>query len=524
MPIIRRRRVRQSLIWIAALILFLSSAAMLAIFVILPFAFDLRVMLGPMQAAILGLATSSALALLILDWIHSRRQKQENKDAWLTDEHVNLMISGLEDYAIFFLDSDGTVISWNNGAAKIKGYQSDEILGQNFSVFYTEEDIAEGLPNQNLKKALEKGKLRAEGWRLRKDGTRFRADVLITPYHDEQENLKAYAKITRDISRWYDVHTRLEESERQLEEAQRVAHIGSWEWDLENDELSWSKELKRIYGRDLESFQPTIEAYLDSIPDEERDRVAKTIDRSFETGEPLELEHRIVRPDGEIRTIYARGQVQIDAEGKPIRLHGIGQDITDRVHLERSYLIQAELNQIVVRAQSDLGQGVLIIEDGLILFSNDALQEIFEIPGEVIESVDQFLALVELDETSNLGRILTATPLEMGRLHRGNQFVNGENGKHFEFAATSMQVDHHSRRVVLIQDITERRELQLMLEESREKLRRYSAELNRAVEEERATISRRIHDELGQQLTGLRMDLSAMYSRASDSNHPDLLY
>ena len=134
--ILKLPRARRRLNWIAALILFLSSASMLAIFVILPLVFDLRIMLGPVQAATLGVVTSSALALLVLDWTQSRRESEVNKDAWLTDEHVNLMITGLEDYAIFFIDPDGTVISWNNGAAKIKGYQSDEIIGQHFSVFY----------------------------------------------------------------------------------------------------------------------------------------------------------------------------------------------------------------------------------------------------------------------------------------------------------------------------------------------------------------------------------------------------
>ncbi|MFC5513348.1 PAS domain S-box protein [Massilia jejuensis] len=119
----------------------------------------------------------------------------------LTDEkRFQYLISGISDYAIYMLDCDGLVSSWNAGAQRFKGYIAPEILGQHFSRFYTPEDRADKLPARALATALAEGKYEAEGWRLRQDGTRFWASVVIDPIYDEQRTLLGYAKITRDIT------------------------------------------------------------------------------------------------------------------------------------------------------------------------------------------------------------------------------------------------------------------------------------------------------------------------------------
>src|SRR6185437_14040762 len=116
------------------------------------------------------------------------------------EQHLTLLIDAVVDYAIFMLDPLGKVVSWNPGAQRIKGYTRDEIVGQHFSRFYPEADREVGLPARALAQAADKGKFEMEGWRLRKDGSRFWANVVITAIRDEAGGLIGFAKITRDLT------------------------------------------------------------------------------------------------------------------------------------------------------------------------------------------------------------------------------------------------------------------------------------------------------------------------------------
>src|SRR5450830_1929808 len=122
-------------------------------------------------------------------------------DAELTDaQQFQLAVSSIRDYAIYMLDIDGRITTWNSGAERFKGYTEQEILGTHFSRFYTEDDQQAGLPARALHIALTEGKFEAEGWRVRKDGARFWASVVIDPIRDRDGRLLGFAKITRDIT------------------------------------------------------------------------------------------------------------------------------------------------------------------------------------------------------------------------------------------------------------------------------------------------------------------------------------
>src|SRR5258706_11885693 len=119
----------------------------------------------------------------------------------LPDDRIfRLMAERVQDYAIFVLDTQGRVASWNVGAARIKQYTAGEILGKHFSVFYTPEDIARKWPEHELKRALMEGRFEDDGWRMRKDGTRFWANVVITALRDDSGNLRGFGKVTRDLT------------------------------------------------------------------------------------------------------------------------------------------------------------------------------------------------------------------------------------------------------------------------------------------------------------------------------------
>jgi PAS domain S-box-containing protein len=125
------------------------------------------------------------------------RDLSERRDS---DLRYRLLIEGVSDYAIFSMDARGYITSWNGGAQRIKGYKADEIVGKHFSAFYTEEDRKAKLPDYVLRTAQETGHFTGEGWRVRKDGTRFWASVVVTPLRDEEGNLYGFSKVTRDMS------------------------------------------------------------------------------------------------------------------------------------------------------------------------------------------------------------------------------------------------------------------------------------------------------------------------------------
>jgi PAS domain S-box-containing protein len=140
----------------------------------------------------------SALCLLALYHFNSRKTAENGRVE--LEQRFGFLFRHVKDYAIFLIDPEGRVMSWNNGAQQIKGYSETEIIGQHISVFYTDEDNRLGEPALNLQRALEDGRYESVGLRKRKDGSVFNADVVFTPLYDDKHILKGFAKITRDIT------------------------------------------------------------------------------------------------------------------------------------------------------------------------------------------------------------------------------------------------------------------------------------------------------------------------------------
>jgi two-component system, LuxR family, sensor kinase FixL len=170
---------------------------------------------------------SAANAALQAEVAERRRAEAAQRTS---EERARAVVDCVRDYAIFMLDPEGRVVSWNQGGQRIKGYRPEEIIGRHFSCFYTAEDIGRGHPTHELEIAASEGRYEEEGWRVRKDGTRFWANVVITALRDDEGELRGFAKVTRDMTerkqaeeRLRDFAARLERSNRELQEFASVA-------------------------------------------------------------------------------------------------------------------------------------------------------------------------------------------------------------------------------------------------------------------------------------------------------------
>src|ERR1700686_1416932 len=164
-------------------------------------------------------------------------------------EHLQLLLDAIQDYAIFTLDPAGVIRSWNRGAVRTMGYSADEAVGQNFQIFYGPDDRAAGKPEAELAIARKEGRVEDEGWRVRKDGSRFWANTIITVLRDRQGGIRGFAKVTRDLTRRRNAEERVHRSEQTF----RLLIDSAKEYaifliDPEGHVLTWNAGAQRIKG------------------------------------------------------------------------------------------------------------------------------------------------------------------------------------------------------------------------------------------------------------------------------------
>jgi PAS domain S-box-containing protein len=432
-----------------------------------------------------------------------------------SERRFRLLVEGVSDYAIYMLNPQGEISSWNAGAQRIEGYSAAEAIGKNFSMFFTAQDRSTGKPTRALQTARDAGRFSDEGWRLRKDGSRFWAHAVLDAIRDETGTLIGFAKITRDLTerraaeeqvqssearlraftnnspalmclkdrdgrytfvndqflerhaltreqvvgrtdaelfprrqalalaahdaeilargapvqyedRWRhgggdrvsmvykfpvfdaagvvagigmvaaDITDRrlteqaLREQRLLLGEAQKIAGLGSWEWDPESGRLVWSEELYRIYGLEAGSFQPSFEAYLERVHPDDRQNSGAMMARALMDGRGFTMQERIVRPGGEVRYLRSHGEVVHGERGRPLKILGACLDVTEQRHSETALrqaaqdlhaltrkLVQAEeaeRRRIAAELHDRAGQSLSALNINLdIVLKNEAL-------------------------------------------------------------------------------------------------------------------------------------------------------
>lgn len=268
-------------------------------------------------------------------------QKLAEQSLRESEERYRLIVENAREYAIFTLDPAGYVTSWNIGAENIKGYTSDEIIGQHFSVFYPRESRKEELPARALKQAKSRGKFEDEGWRLRKDGSRFWANVVITALHDEKGNLRGYSKVTRDMSERKKTEERLRASEARFRSIFDGAGFGIELVDLDGRLIEINPAARAMFGYAAEEIAQTAAGHVGHAVNFVAGLPAFD---ELRTGERdiYHAERLFVHKDGKF--IWGRLAVSLvrDAAGIPQFIVGMIEDITERKQMEAEL---AELNR-----------------------------------------------------------------------------------------------------------------------------------------------------------------------------------
>jgi PAS domain S-box-containing protein len=213
-------------------------------------------------------------------------RKQAEAALRASEERLRLLVESVKDYAIYMLDAEGRVMSWNDGAERIEGYTAEEILGQHFSRFFTPEDVQQGKPELELKTALEQGRSEDEGWRMRKDGSRFYADVVLTPVHDEKGELCGFSKVARDITERKQAEEKIRQLNTSLEQRvrERTAELEAAVQELESFSYSVSHDLRaplRHIAAYVEILQSDIAA---SLTEESKQHLQTIADSAIHLG------------------------------------------------------------------------------------------------------------------------------------------------------------------------------------------------------------------------------------------------
>jgi PAS domain S-box-containing protein len=342
------------------------------------------------------------------DSTERRRQESLLKRS---EERFRLLIAGVKDYAIFMLNPQGIVETWNAGAAQIKGYSANEIIGCHFSVFYPPDAIKRGLPDTELRGAMMQGRFEDEGWRLRKDGSRFWANVIITAVRNASGHLIGFSKITRDLTE----RRRHEDELRKSEERFRLLVDGVTEYaimtlDSEGFVTSWNAGAERIkgykspeiLGKHVSHFYPS-EAVLSNKPWEDL-RIAREHGRVTDEGWRLRKDGTLFWANTVITSLH-------DQTGRPHGFAMVTQDLTQRRNAEALADTTQRMHEFIAMLAHELRNPLAPIRNAVALMGRKGLKD------PTLESMRQ-----TIDRQSMLLTRLLDELLDVNRIARG-QFV-----------------------------------------------------------------------------------------------------
>lgn len=298
---------------------------------------------------------------------------------------VHLLVSSMTDYAIYMLDADGLIASWNAGAQRFKGYPAAEVLGRHFSMFYTPEDRSGEVPKRALESATNEGRFEEEGWRVRKDGSRFWAHVVIEPVYDEHGYLLGYAKVTRDITDRVAAEEALRASERRFRLfMQSVSDYAIYMIDTEGCVANWNAGAEHIKGYTEQEIIGRHFSCFYTQDDQDRNEPQRSLRTALVEGK-YEAEGWRVRKDGTRFLAHVVIDPIYEDDGELIGYAKITRDVTERRKTEetlqqtREALFQSQkmeaVGQLTGGIAHDFNNLLTIVVNSLDILSRKPLED-----------------------------------------------------------------------------------------------------------------------------------------------------
>lgn len=443
--------------------------------------------------------------IVVANDISERKQTEEILRS--SESKYRTIFENVQD-AYYETSLEGIILSVSPSIELISGgqYHQSDLIGKSMNDFYTDTEQRKHI----LSLLQQKGSVTDhEVYFKNKDGLPISCSISAKLYFDVQGRPEKIIGSLRNITDRKLAEEKLKKSEARLLYAQRVGHIGSWDWDIQSNDLFWSEESKNIFGITPDD-QITVKAFLESIEPSDIEFVKKSIDDALMQKKPYNIEMRLIRPDGLKRVIHTVAEISFNESGKPIRMFGTMQDITERKKAEAEINFQANMLDII-------GQAVTATDlEGKIIYWNKAAEIIYGWTAVEVVYKNNIDIIASGESDGQAKEMLNR--LKERFAWSGDFIVKRKNGNIFPvFITTSPLYNDNNELIGVIatsEDITERTNNLKLIEDSRKQLRALSLKIEDLREEERTAIARELHDELGQLLTAIKIDLQTI------ANHP----
>jgi PAS domain S-box-containing protein len=431
-----------------------------------------------------------------------------------TEEQLRLFIDTVQDYAIFTLDTQGRVASWNLGAERLTGYRLDEVLGKHYSLIYSQEDISRGWPWVRLETAAKEGHLEDEGWRVRKDASRFWVGGVVAALRDADGTLMGYGCILRDLSE----RKRRDEALRRSEELFRLLVQGIRDYaifmlDPEGRITSWNEGAERTKGYKASEIMGKHFSIFYTEEDLRRGKPAVELEVATRTGHFEDYSWRL-RKDGSRFWANVIITALRDPEGRLYGFAKVTRDITEQRHAEEALRTSEERFRLLVQGVSDYAIFMLAVS-GHVSSWNEGAQRIKGYKaGEII---GKHFSIFYSQEDIKAGKpqLNLRRALEEGRVEDEGWRVRKDGSRFWASVVITALKDDSGAPYgfsKVTRDISEKRKTQQALEGSERSLRELSGRLLRMQDEERGRLGRELHDTIGQYLSALKMSLEMVGS------------
>src|SRR5438067_4748645 len=383
-------------------------------------------------------------------------------------DRLELLVDAVTDYAIYLVDRDGVIRTWNAGAERIKGYRAAEVIGQHFSLFFTPEDKAADLPGKILEGAARTGRAEQEGWRIRKGGGRFWAGSVVQPVHDARGRAVGFAKITRDMTEQREAQQALYESERRFRLlVQAVKDCAIYMLDPSGIIVNWNSGAERlkgylaaeIVGQHFSKFY-TREDRMAGLP-------ARVLETTLREGH-YEAEGWRLRKDG--GRFWAAVEVDAirDENNQLIGFAKVTRDITERQVAQQTLRETARQFRTLIGGVTDYAL-FMLDPNGLVVNWNTGAERIKGYAADEIIGQHFSRFYTERDRASGLPALALQTAAQEGRYEAEGWRVRKDGSLFWANAIIDRITDEHGALIgfaKITRDITERRNAQLALQEA----------------------------------------------------------